>query len=313
MDHDPGGVEHAPQRGLEPLARPRDEVHVGRIPGQHLRAPLGQLGPRHRRRQPVDRRQLAQSLAHARGRGLGHGFGCYDPRRALSSARRLACRAAPTASPRGRERGASRRAVVRSRAPSVHESARCFATPRGRRLSVERSVLRATVELLRLRAASRHSAAAGSPRQPGRRDRRSLSFPRCGSRRRAAPQRARGRLSARTPRRARPSAPAAARRRTSGPPRSESPPCRPPSASPARPASISAPPATVPARRRPRQAIDQAARRRQRLGRAGGAAGGARRGRARRADPDGAPSRSSRPARRPRPRAPGGVRGRRRR
>ena len=88
VHHDARGVEHAPQRGPEPLARPRDEVHVGGVPGQDLRAPLGQLGPRHRRRQPVDRRQLAQSLAHARGRGLGHDFGCYDPRRAR---RRLRC------------------------------------------------------------------------------------------------------------------------------------------------------------------------------------------------------------------------------
>ena len=77
VHHDAGGVEHASQRGLEPLARPRHEVDVGGVPSEDLRAPLGQLGPRHRRRQPVDRRQLAQSLAHARGRGLGHDFGWY--------------------------------------------------------------------------------------------------------------------------------------------------------------------------------------------------------------------------------------------
>jgi hypothetical protein len=93
VDDHAGGVEHAAQRGPEPLARPRDEVDVGRVPGEDLRAPLGQLGPRHRRRQPVDRRQLAQSLAHARGRALGHAEMLRRARQRAEASARAAIRA----------------------------------------------------------------------------------------------------------------------------------------------------------------------------------------------------------------------------
>ena len=118
VHHHARGVEHAAQRGLEPLARPRDEVHVGGVPGQHLRTPLGELGPRHRRRQPVDRRQLAQSLAHARGRGLGHDFGWYDRRRARRRPRGALCAARRLLHHRGEgsKRRSRARAVVLNRA-----------------------------------------------------------------------------------------------------------------------------------------------------------------------------------------------------
>ena len=152
VHHDAGGVEHAPQRGPEPLARPRDEVHVGGVPGEDLRAPLRQLGPRHRRRQPVDRRQLAQSLAHARGRGLGHGS---DATRAAR--RRPRALAAPAQRPaaRGRRRPGAEGRRCRDRRCSFP---RCRSQRRAAPTTPTRTTQRATDR--RVSAAPRAAPAA---------------------------------------------------------------------------------------------------------------------------------------------------------
>ena len=65
VHHHAGRVEHAPQRRPQPLARPRDEVHLVLRASQELGPALGQLGARHGRGEAVDGRKRAQAVAHA--------------------------------------------------------------------------------------------------------------------------------------------------------------------------------------------------------------------------------------------------------
>ena len=72
--HDHAGrVEHAPQRRPQPRrararrGRPRRRRRLAGARREQLRAALGELGPRDRRRQPVDRRQRPQALLRRRG------------------------------------------------------------------------------------------------------------------------------------------------------------------------------------------------------------------------------------------------------
>ena len=66
---DAGRVEHAPQRrrAAAPRARATRSASSSARAGEQLGAALGELGPGHRGRQPVDRRQRPQALARLGG------------------------------------------------------------------------------------------------------------------------------------------------------------------------------------------------------------------------------------------------------
>ncbi len=122
VDDHAGRVEHAPQRRPQPPPRALDEVdvRVGRRAAQELRAALGELGPRDRRRQAVDGRQRAQRSAGVRRRcrALGHRAAMF----ANPAARRRSRRLLASSGALDRARGAGRAAYPDRSSTSVSPS-----------------------------------------------------------------------------------------------------------------------------------------------------------------------------------------------
>ena len=127
MHHDARGVEHAPQRWPQALARPRDEVRVVRRAGEE---PSARRSASSARATDVASRSTdgsSRSRLRTRGAGTRTCFGCYDRRRSRRRPRGAlhAC-AALTASPRGTDGKrcirAARRQRPPSRVPRVHKA-----------------------------------------------------------------------------------------------------------------------------------------------------------------------------------------------